>query len=150
MDTLTKKLKSLIFKHRRFLAYGFFGTLATSLNIATYAFMYKLLGLPNTISNIIAWSASVFVSFITAKLYVFESKSMEKKVFFTELAKFIGARTLTGFIDTAAMYIAVDVMDEPAVIVKVIVNVLVIILNYAFSRLVVFRGHHKQREKPDV
>ena len=111
--------------------------------MALYAVLYKLLGLPNTVSNIISWTMTVFVSFITTKLYVFESNSMEKDVFFTELVKFIGARVLTGMNDLACMYIAVDVMDGPAVIVKAIVNIIVIILNYVFSRLVVFRRHHE-------
>ncbi len=87
MGELKEKITSLIYKHRRFLAYGFFGTVSTTLNIALYALLYRLLGLPNTVSTIIAWTVTVFVSFITTKLYVFESKSMEKEIFFTELTK---------------------------------------------------------------
>ncbi|MBR5995120.1 MAG: GtrA family protein [Eubacteriaceae bacterium] len=149
MEELKDKLTSLLYIHRRFLAYGFFGTVAIVLYIAVCVLSYKLLGFTNAVSNIISWTVTVFVSFITTKLYVFESKSMEKAVFFIELAKFTCAGILTGMIDLACMYIAVDVMDGPAVIVKAVFNVIVIVLSYVFSRLVVFRRHHEQKDRTD-
>ena len=82
---------------------------------------------------------SVLFAFITNKLYVFESKSMEMKTFFSELVKFMGARLATGLLDLAIMFIGVDVMQGPAMIFKVASNVIVIILNYVLSKLIVFK-----------
>ena len=119
--------------------YGIFGVLTTLINIITYAACYDYFHIDNVPSNIIAWILSVLFAFITNKLYVFESKSMEAELVFHEFTKFVSARLATGLLDLAIMYIAVDVMHGPAVIFKVIANIIVIILNYVLSRVVVFR-----------
>ncbi len=131
-------IRELFNKYRGFIFYGIFGVLTTVINIVTYALCFKHLHIPNVPSNIIAWIIAVLFAFITNKLYVFESKSMEKKTFWSELVKFTAARLATGGLDLLIMFIAVDVMAGPAVVFKVISNVIVIILNYVLSKLVVF------------
>ena len=78
-------------------------------------------------------------AFITNKLWVFDSKSMDKNTVISELIKFMAARLATGGIDLLIMYIGVDMMHGPEIILKAVSNVIVIILNYILSRLIVFK-----------
>lgn len=138
------KIQHLYTKYKSLILYGIFGVLSTIINIGSYAICYKYLSIPNVPSNIIAWILAVLFAFITNKLYVFGSKSMEKHTFFSELLKFTGARIATGVIDLAIMFIGVDVMHGPAIIFKVVANIIVIILNYFFSKFLVFKKKDAQ------
>lgn len=132
-------IKEFIQKYKAFILYGIFGVLTTTINIVTYTICYKYFNIENVPSNIIAWILAVFFAFITNKLYVFESKNMEKKVLLSELSKFISSRVLTGIIDVLIMFISVDLLNGPAIIFKFISNTIVIILNYIFSSLIIFK-----------
>lgn len=134
------KIKALLIKYKGIIFYGIFGVLTTVINIASYALCYSVLGIANVPSNVIAWILAVLFAFITNKLYVFDSKSMDGKTVISELIKFMAARLATGGIDLLIMYIGVDIMQGPAVVLKVISNVIVIILNYILSKLIVFRN----------
>ncbi len=126
-------------KYLLLIKYGVFGVLTTLINVVTYAICYERFQFLNVVSNMIAWTLAVLFAFITNKLYVFESKSMKKKTFFREFVKFTVARLATGGLDLGIMFVGVDMMRGPALIFKVISNVIVIILNYVLSRLVVFK-----------
>lgn len=141
MKELIKKLWE---KYKGIFFYGVFGVITTIVNIYTYILCYETFGIANIPSNIIAWIAGVAVAFITNKLWVFDSKSFEPKVVWAELTKFVSCRLVTGGIDMVIMFVGVDVMNGPAKIIKVASNVLVIILNYVFSKLIIFR---KKEEK---
>ena len=52
---------------------------------------------------------------------------------------FFAARLLTGLLDVAIMYVAVDIQKWDATLWKLLSNTLVIILNYVAGRLLVFR-----------
>ena len=136
---MIEKIKELIIKYKGIIFYGIFGVITTVINIAAYALCYKVLGIANVPSVIIAWTVAVIFAFVTNKLWVFESKSMDKKTVIAELIKFMCARLATGGLDLLIMYIGVDVMHGPDVILKATSNIIVIILNYVFSKLIVFK-----------
>ena len=95
--------------------------------------------LDNVPSNIIAWIVAILFAFVVDKIYVFEAKNMELRNVLYELVKFIGARLTTGAFDLVIMFVGVDVLHGPAIIIKVAANIMVIILNYVLSKLVVFK-----------
>jgi len=132
-------IKKLIIKYKRFIYYVVFGVLTTLINIGVYALAYKTMQLDNVPSNIIAWIVAILFAFVVDKIYVFEAKNMELKNVLYELVKFIGARLTTGAFDLVIMFVGVDVLRGPAIIIKVAANIMVIILNYVLSKLVVFK-----------
>ena len=73
------------------------------------------------------------------KVWVFGSTSWKWDVLKKEVVAFISCRLATGILDIAIMYICVDVMQWNALLMKIVSNVLVIILNYIFSKLVIFK-----------
>ena len=129
----------LIKKHKSFIAYGVFGVLTTIVNIVTYNICYNNLGISNTLSNIAAWILAVTFAYLTNKVWVFDSKSWKWEVLRREVPAFISCRLATGVLDIVIMFICVDIMGLHALLMKVISNVLVIILNYVFSKLVIFK-----------
>lgn len=132
-------INNLIKKHKPFIAYGIFGVFTTIVNIVTYNFCYSHLGINNTLSNIAAWILAVTFAYLTNKVWVFDSKSWKWEVLRREIPAFISCRLATGILDIVIMFICVDLMGLHALLMKVISNVLVIILNYIFSKLIIFR-----------
>ena len=133
------KIKDLLKKYKFIILYGIFGVLTTVINIVSYSLLFEVFGISNVVSNIIAWILSVLFAFITNKLWVFDSKSLEFKLFLKELGNFTVCRLATGVLDLGIMFVGVDLLNGPAIILKVISNIIVIILNYVMSKLFVFK-----------
>ena len=134
-----KLLKKLFEKHKAFLMYGIFGVLTTVVNLVVYNLCYYKAGMNNTISNVLAWILAVAFAYITNKIWVFDSKSWKMSVLRREVTAFISCRLATGIMDVVIMYICVDILGWHAMLMKLASNVLVIILNYIFSKLIIFK-----------
>ena len=123
-------------KCREVLMYLLFGGLTTLVNILSF-FILRKLSVGVYVSNLIAWVVAVLFAFITNKLFVFESKDKSKSG--KELISFFGFRILSLGVDMGAMYLLLQVINTGEVFAKIIANVIVIILNYIFSKLFVFK-----------
>lgn len=132
-------IKKLLIKYKSVISYLIFGVLTTVVNVVSYTVCYNVLGISNVVSTVIAWILAVLFAFVTNKLYVFDSKSFDIKTLQHEIPSFFGCRLLTGVLDVVIMYIAVDMMRMSGLFWKVVSNVLVIVLNYAASKLIIFR-----------
>ena len=141
-------MRALIDRYREQLAYLFFGGVTTAVNILTYALLHTALGMQSDLANAIAWAISVAVAYVTNRRWVFESRSRGRAML-REFAAFVGGRALTGLLDEGIMHVAVE-MIGPALIpaparnlwdlgVKAASNVLVILLNYVFSKRFIFK-----------
>ena len=123
---------------KEILWYGFFGVLTTLVNIISFSLLDKV-GVEVYLANFIAWVLSVLFAFITNKLFVFDSKSFSPKVLFKEMFSFFFARVVSLGIDMGGMYLLLDVLRVQKLLSKIIVNVIVIVANYVFSKLFVFK-----------
>lgn len=132
-------MKNMLEKYKSILMYLFFGICTTVINIVTYWMFYISLDFPNVLSTIFSWIISVLFAYITNKLWVFESRSFGKKVLVREIATFFGARFISGIIDVAIMFLFVDMLLFPAMIIKFISNIFVVIFNYVASKVVIFK-----------
>lgn len=126
-------------KYKEILWYLFFGLLTTLVNIFGF-YLFDKMNFGVYIANLLAWVLSVLFAFITNKIFVFESKSLKKKVFFKEMMLFFFFRIVSLGIDMLGMYICFDIFEIGKMMSKVIVNVIVIVTNYIFSKLFVFRN----------
>lgn len=84
------------------------------------------------IANVISWIISVSFAYITNRVFVFKSKS---KNILKEVVSFVSARVITLFIDMFIMFLMVTLVGINDKISKIIVQVMVIVLNYIFSKL---------------
>ena len=133
------KIRGLIKKHWDILSYLFFGVLTTIVNFLVYFPLFNLLHFSATVSNTVAWAAAVAFAFLTNKPFVFQSHDWSLTVVVPELVKFLGTRIGSGFLETAVMFLSVDVLSWDGNITKVAVSVLVVVINYVGSKLLVFR-----------
>ena len=125
--------------HWDVISYLFFGGLTTLMNFAVYWPLYNLVGFTATVSNVIAWAAAVAFAFLTNKPFVFRSHDWSAKVVFPELLKFVGCRIGSGLLETAIIFLTVDLLHWNGNLWKILVSVLVVILNYVGSKLLVFK-----------
>ncbi len=133
------KIKELVKKYKFIILYGIFGVLTTVINIGVYGLLYSVLGVSNVLSNVVAWIVSVLFAFITNKLWVFESKSFDFNLLIKELGSFTACRLATGVLDLGIMFVGVDLLKGPAIVLKIVSNIIVIILNYVMSKIFVFK-----------
>lgn len=120
---------------KEFTLYVVFGFLTTIVNILVYLFFTKLCGVNYIISNVIAWVLSVLFAYITNRIWVFERKNTN---IIKEVLTFFAGRMFSGALDTGLMYLFVDVLMTGDVFAKIVVQVVVVIVNYLFSKLIVF------------
>ena len=132
-------IKYLIKKYWDVLSYLFFGGLTTVVNYLVYLPCYNWLGLSATLSNVIAWVVAVAFAYLTNKPFVFRSHDWSAKTVVPELTKFVGCRVGSGLIETAALLVTVDWLAFNGNVMKLILSVLVVILNYVGSKLLVFK-----------
>ena len=125
-------------KYKEVLLYLFFGGCTTLVNILSFMII-RALGLGLYTSNVLAWFISVIFAFITNKLFVFESKNVSLKKTIKECIYFFGCRVLSLFFDMGLMYLMVDLLDFNEFVSKVVSNIFVIIINYVFSKVIIFK-----------
>ena len=129
----------LMEKYRDVLVYLVFGVLTTVVNYIVYLPCYNLLQLSATVSNIIAWVAAVAFAYLTNKPFVFQSHDWSVKTVVPELTKFVSSRVASGALETAIIFVTVDVLAWNGNLMKLATSVIVVVLNYVASKLLVFR-----------
>lgn len=132
-------VKDFLRQYRNIVSYLFFGVCTTLINIISYYLCVRHIKMSTGAGTITAWGISVLFAYITNKLYVFESRSWNKKVVIAEITSFFSCRLLTGILDLTVMLIFVDWVHLYDVGVKLFSNVLVVILNYIASRFIIFK-----------
>lgn len=130
----------MIFKrHKETILYLFFGAFTTLVNIVSYLFFTRVITFNFMIANALAWMLAVLFAYVTNKFFVFESKKVEIKFLFKEFLSFVSFRLLSGIIEMFIMYVMIDLLFVNDVVVKVFTNIIVIVLNYLFSKMIIFR-----------
>ena len=133
--------------------YIIFGVLTTVVNFAVFWLFNRLLGKNYyLVSNVIAWIVAVAFAYVTNKIWVFESKVTKPKALAKEIVEFFIARLLSLGVEEAGLLILVDLMKfkdlnfnlftftiTGELIAKVILAVVVVILNYIFSKFIIFK-----------
>lgn len=127
LDNLYKKYKEII-------DYVIVGALTTFVSIASY-WVLRLIINNYMINTIISWICAVLFAFFANRKYVFRSKS--EKIF-DEFSKFVGCRLLTLGMEIVLMYVFVSLFKINDMIAKIILQVIILILNYVFSKFFVF------------
>ena len=142
----TAMIDRLIFyikKYEGVLLYLIFGVLTTAVSFIVYYICYTKFHWINLASNTVVWILSVMFAFITNKIWVFKSKSFQNELVLRELITFVVSRLSTWLLETVIMFVGVDILKGYWLIAKVIASVLVVILNYVFSKLFIFRKNNE-------
>ena len=131
----------IYYKYEEIINYLIIGFLTTIVSLFTYYFLtFTILNaniaLELQIANILAWIFSVTFAYFTNRKFVFKQVNKSN---FKEAYKFYSSRIATLLIDMALMFIFVSKLNLNDKIVKVIVQIVIIILNYLLSKFLVFK-----------
>lgn len=136
---MLNKLYELLRKYRDLIIYLLLGVGTTAVNFAVYYPLLNICGFSATVSNVVAWFASVLFAFATNKPLAFKSTDWSLRVTLPELIKFLGCRVGSGIFETLFLAITVDILLWNGNIMKILVSVFVVIANYIASKYFVFR-----------
>ena len=144
-------MKQLLRKlvNRETVTYLIFGVLTTGVNYLVFFVLNYLFGEDLALlHNAAAFAAAVLFAFVPNKLWVFESKSWQPAVALREFGAFVGARLTSFGIEELLLWAAKDLLHAGRYLIlglsglsiaKILISVLTVILNYIFSKLLVFK-----------
>lgn len=134
-------MKEWYLKHKEIINYLIVGGLTTVVSLGVYyACVLTVLDprkpIQLQIANIASWIAAVLFAYFTNRKYVFESHNPNVA---REGTAFFASRIGTLLMDMAAMFLLVTLMGIDDKIAKLIVQIIVTIGNYIFSKFLVFK-----------
>lgn len=139
-----EKIKALLIQFREQISYLFFGVLTTVVNWIVYAVLMLIPAMQVEVANAVAGVVAILFAYVTNRIFVFESTSKNKKDIFMEFLRFLGGRAVTFVIEVVGVpglyYLGLNqgIFGIEGAFAKIIVSVVVIVLNYVFSKLFVF------------
>ena len=131
-------------RYRELILYCIFGGLTFLVDTGLFFFFSLILDLNTNVilmhsCSICSTLAAITFAYVTNRKYVFESKVHGKAAILREMGSFYAARIFTMVLAEVLMHVTVAWMGFPARWMKLLVNVLVIVLNYVFSKLWIFK-----------
>lgn len=147
---MIENIRKLLIKYEEIITYIIVGVLTTIVSWGTcWIFEITILdpdiGWQNAVINTFGWSAGVLSGYAASRKYVFKSTNPR---IWKEFSRFAGARVSTWLLDIIIMYVTVNMIHMDYWIAKIFISsVLVMIVNYIFSKLFVFKkaktNHHE-------
>lgn len=132
---LLRPLAPFFGRHREPLLYLFFGALTTAVSWGSFYLLYYPLAIGELIANPLSWVAAVLFAFFTNRTWVFSSRGPLLR----ELLLFFAARLVTLALEQGIIFLFVTTLAYEAMAVKILGSIAVLLLNYVFSRLFVFK-----------
>lgn len=123
-------------QYREVISYLFWGVVTTVVNIGIFALLHHFNSWNYQINNAIAWFISVVVAFYSNKAFVFKSQGSGQAV--KEFFSFTLGRVATLLLEMIILGVGISLLHGNQIVVKIIDNVVVVIVNYFWSKLVVF------------
>ena len=158
---MMNKIKGLFKKliNKETILYVVFGVLTTLVNFVAFSLFDAMLGTKlYLVTNVIAWIIAVAFAYVTNKLFVFESKSWKLSVIGKEIPSFVAARLFSLAVEELGLIFFVSLLHfgeksfaiplinyelSGAMTAKIILAVIVVIMNYFFSKLIIFKDKNK-------
>ena len=129
--------------NRETLLYIVFGGLTTLVSYVSFVACSRL-GLGTVAANTISTVLAVIFAFFTNKVFVFRSGNWATRAVALEFLNFCGARFVSYLVETGTLVLLVNWMGVEDYIAKIITSVIVVMLNYVFSRLI-FRKNRESK-----
>lgn len=140
-----KKIWNLYHKYEEIVNYLIVGGLTTLISLAVkYGLLFTILDASNAmelqISVIASWVLAVLFAYFANRIFVFHSKSKE---YLKEVSGFVAGRIATLVMEMVIMWFFVTLLGLDSnlwiIIWTIVCQILVIVGNYVFSKLFVFK-----------
>lgn len=134
-----RSMKKIFQKYQILLTYTFFGSLASLLNLLLFHVLDQRYGVNYLFANVIAYIVAIIFTFVTNKYWVFASKKTPLKQTLKEFTSFCNVRFFSFILDLLLMFAGVQVLAIYKDLAKLIDQLICGILNYFFSKWLIFQ-----------
>lgn len=132
------KIKNLFSKYKEYILYVIFGVVTTIVGWGVFYLCDKVIGMGVVPSNVISWIMAVAVAYITNRKWVFRSTAAGLRSVAKEAISFAAGRLITLAVETLILWVSVDICGWDDMLMKILATIVVLVLNYLFSKLFVF------------
>ena len=141
-ENLILFIKKII--NRETIMYLIFGVATTLVDTVTFFLFNNILNIGYIISTVIAWVAAVLFAYVTNKIWVFKSEQSNFSAVMKEVIAFFIARIISLIFTIVWMICTVQLLHLDEFLAKLLANVFVVIMNYIFSKLFIFKETKKK------
>lgn len=136
---MTKKILDLYKKYEEIINYIIVGGMTTIISILSY-YLIRIILSANTdlniqISTVLSWIFAVTFAYFANRIFVFKSNNSKSK----ESIKFVTSRIMSLLIEMLVMFLLTGILKINDKIAKILVQFIIVILNYLFSKIFVFK-----------
>ena len=128
-----------LWNNTELVSYLFVGVATTVVNYVVYYIATRLLSMGVMPGTWTAWVVAVAFGYVANKAFVFHTHCDSVLSLLREAGSFFAMRLVSLGMETVLMYLTVTVLGLNDLVMKLIVNIVVIILNYVFSKLFIFK-----------
>lgn len=144
-----KFVRDFYYRHESVMLYLIVGAMTTAVSIITQ-YVPLLMGFPTEVNTTVSWICAVTFAFFTNKVWVFKNESKTKTEWIKQASAFYGARLATYFLELAFMSFTVRVLLQNEYLMKLIAQVFILVINYLFSKFIIFGKKREKGEETDV
>lgn len=123
---------------REIITYVIAGVLTTLVNLAATYALHDMLGMEENLTTAVAWVIAVAFAYVINNYWVFLQGNEGAGKETVKIGKFVLSRLFTYVVEALGVYIFITKLDYNFWLIKIILMVIVTILNYVFSKLLVF------------
>ncbi|MFA5603974.1 MAG: YfhO family protein [Bacilli bacterium] len=126
-------------KYEEIINYLIAGGLTTIVSIGSYAAFAKLMSINYIISSVLSFILAVVFAYFVNKIFVFKTNFKDNLAVLKEAYQFIKYRLLSLVMDVVLMILFVELLHIDDLIAKIVVQVAVVVANYFFSKIFIFK-----------
>ncbi|MBE5798513.1 MAG: GtrA family protein [Clostridiales bacterium] len=128
-----------LWNNTELVAYLFAGVATTVVNYVVYFVATRWLGLGVMAGTWTAWVVAVAFGYVVNKAFVFHTHCESMGALVKEAASFFAMRLVSLGMETVLMFVTVELLGMNDLVMKLLTNIVVIIANYVFSKLFIFK-----------
>ena len=119
------------------------GGCTTFVNLIAFFLLRNFTDINRNLCNAIAIAMAIAFAYFANKLFVFKSKKLGVLGTITECVSFVGMRLVSMLVEILGFALLCDSFRLNELASKLLVQIVVLVLNYLFSKLVVFKKEKK-------
>ena len=134
-----------LWNNTELVSYLFAGVATTLVNYVVYYIATRPFGflfpeaMLTMIGTVIAWVIAVVFGYVVNKVFVFHTHCSSHAELVREFISFVTMRLVSFGMELVLMFVTVDLLHMNDLAMKLVINILVIIANYVFSKLFIFK-----------
>lgn len=139
MKSLFNRCATLFRKYREIIVYLVVGGITTLISWGTFWLFDRPLGLHYMTCQVLSTVIAILAAFPMNRWLVFPDSEKGFRPLLRQFVSFVSMRVLSFLAESLLLALMVETLHWDEMIVKIVVSVVVVILNYVFSKLLIFR-----------